>query len=184
MQEYGKDQPTIVVGTDGSASAMEAVRRAAQLAASGDATLHIVCGYRQPTHWEIAREQHKARARYAYAYAEHGGSDFDGIADARTQTIALLEDAARTVQAPGLRIFLHAVQGRPAEALADVAGLRRADLIVVGNRGVKGLRRHLHRPICEQLQELVPSRVMVVDTEAFWSPRGRAVVGRPAGALS
>ena len=122
---------TIVVGTDGSATATAAVRRAAQLARQCGATLHIVCAYR------------------VRALALTGGGEglsavpvtSEGELEAGAREV--LDDAARLVGGDDLVVNTYAAPGGAAEAIIDVAETQRADLIVVGNKGMTGPRRVL-----------------------------------------
>src|SRR5215211_3922702 len=90
----------IVTGTDGSASAAEAVRQAAALAASSGAELHVVSAYR--------REE------------EGPGESVLGVLEAA-------RDALAAVDVP---VHLHAEPGGPAEALCAVAARVGGELIV------------------------------------------------------
>lgn len=104
---------TIVVGTDGSERAHRAVERAVELAAAWDATLHIVHAY------QGTRE---------------------AIEDAAREVIAR---TAANIEASGVAVRTHAIQGDPADVVLDFAYDSGADLIVVGNRGMTGKRRIL-----------------------------------------
>jgi nucleotide-binding universal stress UspA family protein len=75
----------------------------------------------------------------------------------------LLASLAELARAWSLDPVVHAAAGQPAEALTGVADREAADLIVVGNKGMKGARRVLgsvpndvaHRATCS---------VLIVDT--------------------
>jgi nucleotide-binding universal stress UspA family protein len=139
---------SIVVGTDGSATATEAVRRAQRLAEAFSADLHIVSAYRPP-------------AVVLAACAEPGIMSsvvVDWEIAARDDVRHLLDSVAGEL--PGaVTVTTHAVPGHPATAILSVAEAVDADLIVVGNRGMKGTRRLLgsvpntvaHRAACDVL---------------------------------
>ena len=114
---------TIVVGVDRSDTARRAAERAAELAARLGADLHIV----------MCAERKKG-------VQMNVGSDSwqtDWISDARQ----FLDDLGRKV---GEGEVTSAVsEGDPAEAICQEAVDRDADLIVVGNKRVKGLARVL-----------------------------------------
>jgi nucleotide-binding universal stress UspA family protein len=124
----------IAVGTDGSDTAAEAVRRAAGLAAGLDVPLHVISVYRpaavlvgsappeMPLPAEVLAECDAAMA----AEADRVVGDI----------VAGLREA-------GVRAIGHAVPGAPAQAIMTVAAAEGADLIVVGNRGMQGCRRLL-----------------------------------------
>ena len=118
---------SIVVGTDGSKTAQQAVDQATDLAAKLGAELHIVSGYKLPT------------AVYpGEAVVVPVTED-----EIRGSVEALLADAARDSQNLGVRVSTHARGQAAAQALLDVAAEQDADLIVVGSRGMTGARRVL-----------------------------------------
>jgi len=143
---------SIVVGTDGSATATEAVHRAHELAGALAADLHVVSAYRPP-------------AVVLAATAEPGLSPsafVEWAVAAQNDVRRLLDDVATELAGP-IPVTTHVVAAHPAAALLAVAESVHADLIVVGNRGMRGARRVLgsipndvsHRATCD---------VLVVDT--------------------
>jgi len=119
---------SIVVGTDGSATASEAVRRAAQLAADWGAALHLVSAHTP------------AKAKLAVG---SGTEAAESVADPDFKVDAVLGKAVDLAKSGGIEPKIHAPKGDPADALMKVAELEGADLIVVGNRGMTGARRLL-----------------------------------------
>jgi nucleotide-binding universal stress UspA family protein len=112
---------SIVVGTDGSETASEAVRQAAQLAAALGARVHLVCVY-EPVP--------SSQAGDGDAHSESGW-----LLRPREAVDATLDDAAAVFSAAGVEVERYAQRGDPADAILDVAEERGADLIIVGNRG-------------------------------------------------
>jgi nucleotide-binding universal stress UspA family protein len=162
-QGQREGQGGVVVGTDGSASAREAVRQAAVMARARGVALHIVGAYDPPTY----RDRYEARRMRVQDMG------FDVGVDNRQATRAMLEDAAEEVIRPDLRVWLHAVQDDPVEALVSVAARKLASVLVVGNKPAGGLRRMFVRPICVRLEAVAPCPVHVVDTRRYWTVRGR-----------
>jgi nucleotide-binding universal stress UspA family protein len=123
----------IVVGTDGSPTATGAVTAAIALASELGAHLHVVCVH------------DAAHISTAVAAATAGlPSTYNEINDAaRNHTDAVLSQAAARARAEGVDVTVHACAGSPAETLVTVAAGESADLIIVGNRGMHGLRRVL-----------------------------------------
>lgn len=119
---------SIVVGTDGSDTASEAVTRAAELAAGWGAALHLVS----------AHTPHKAKVG-----SGAGPEATRWVADPDYKVDAVLEKALGLAKAGGVEAKVHAPKGDPADALMEVAERVGADLIVVGNRGMTGARRLL-----------------------------------------
>jgi nucleotide-binding universal stress UspA family protein len=121
----------VVVGTDGSATATRAVERAAELASALDAPLHIVmcCEIHAGAAWATAA----AGVAYAPAPDDRDRADAQQIVDR----------AKRAVMDLRLDVRTHVCAGEPAEALLAIAADERAQMIVVGNHGMKGPRRVL-----------------------------------------
>ena len=123
---------SIVVGTDGSSTATGAVAVATELARSFGAQLHVVC-------------VHNA-AQVSTAVAASAGlpSSFAEVDQAaRDHTSSVLEQARERAVAAGVDVAVHGCTGTPADVLVSLAEGENADLIVVGNRGMKGARRIL-----------------------------------------
>ena len=121
---------TIVVGTDGSRTAYQAVRSATDLARLCSAQLHVVTGYRPPADMTVVGPMGVA---FAVATEEEVGAEVE----------AMLEALGNEIAAEGVSVRLHAVVARGADAILDVADQEHADVIVVGNRGVQGSRPFL-----------------------------------------
>ncbi len=152
------DYTSIVVGTDGSASATATVRHGAELARTTGATLHIVSAYKR-----LSRKEREYERRQLPP-----GLQADGLGDPYVAAKAIAEDAAHTVVHAGQPVTLHTVAAHPAAALCEVAKRVGASLIVVGNRGVKDWSRFVNSPVCQEVQGAAPCPVHVVDTERLW----------------
>jgi nucleotide-binding universal stress UspA family protein len=123
---------SIVVGTDGSSTATGAVSAAIALAKSLGARLHVVCVY---------NAAHVSTAIAASAGVASSWTEVDQAA--RDHTTSVLDEAKARAGAEGVEVVTHPCTGSPAETLVTVAAGEGADLIVVGNRGMKGARRIL-----------------------------------------
>ena len=64
----------------------------------------------------------------------------------------------------GIEVDVHAATGAPADTVARVAEHEHADLIVVGNKGMKGTRRVLGS-IPNSIAHAAPCSVLIVDTQ-------------------
>lgn len=118
----------IVVGTDGSETAAQAVALAVELAKQHRAALHLVVGVHTP----------------AAVSVPSGGasvSDPRGGAPLRRAAQQMLEDVAQGVE--DLEVEIHTDTGDPADVIVAVADRVGADLIVVGSKGMRGTRRIL-----------------------------------------
>jgi nucleotide-binding universal stress UspA family protein len=141
----------VVVGTDGSASAARAVEKAGELARALGAPLHVVmcCETSASAVWATA----------AAGVAVATGPDERD----HEQAEQIVARASREVAELGVETRTHVCSGEPAEALLAIAEGEGAQMIVVGNRGMKGARRVLgsvpnsvsHRARCAVL--IVPT---------------------------
>lgn len=143
---------TIVVGTDGSSTATGAVTSAISVARALGARLHIVCVY---------NNAHISTAIAAGASVPSSFAEVDRAAS--DHTAAVLEEARRRAQAEGIDVSVHPCMGSPAEMLVSIAEGEGADLIVVGNRGMKGVRRILGS-VPSHVAHHAPCAVMIVPT--------------------
>ena len=137
---------SIVVGTDGSDTASEAVRQAAQLAAALGATVEIVSAY-EPVSQARLREEAKAAP-----------GDLQWMINPREDVDATLEQAAEMIRGAGAEVRTHARQGDPADALLD------ADVIVVGNKGMTGAKRFLLGSVPNKVSHHAPCSVLIIRT--------------------
>ena len=144
----------IVVGTDGSETATVAVRHATGLAKLNDATLHIV---------------------HAYQVVSPAGLALAGTMPTWTDDVAVNEGiisaaelvcsrAAEQARKEGVEVETHALAGDPADLLLTVAKDVGADLVVVGNRGMTGVRRFVLGSVPNKVSHHCPCSLLIVDT--------------------
>ena len=143
---------TIVVGTDGSTTAAEAVRQAAQLARLSGATVHIVSAYRPLEAYATAPE--------ALPPSVHELIDPAGIAR------QVLEEAAAKARAEGVEVETHGCPGDAAQALIETAEKTGADLIIVGNKGMHSKARFLLGSVPNKVSHHAPCAVLIARTTA------------------
>jgi nucleotide-binding universal stress UspA family protein len=141
----------ILVGTDGSAAATAAVERAAELARATGATLHVVSAYQDPV-------VHAALAPEALPIEMD-----DWRAAVQAAVEAMLVDLSGRLSGGGLPAETHAVSGHPVPAILGVARRIDAQLLVVGNRGMRGPRRVLGS-VPNSITHQAPCDVLVVHT--------------------
>jgi nucleotide-binding universal stress UspA family protein len=120
---------TIVVGTDGSRTAHDAVQHAVELARLTGATLHVVSA-RQP-------------ALGLAGSPELGATGLDPGTAAAEAAAAAIQEAVADADAAKVPVETHDPMGAPAACLVEIARMASADLIVVGSRGMHGARRVL-----------------------------------------
>ncbi len=118
---------TIVVGTDGSATSLAAVDRAAAVAGDSDAELVVVCAY-TPASREDTAEAEDALKDEAYLVVGWTPAE---------ETLRTAEERALAAGARKVRTI--AADGPPVDVLRKAVTDVRADLLVVGNRGLNTL---------------------------------------------
>jgi nucleotide-binding universal stress UspA family protein len=143
---------TVLVGTDGSDSACRAVDRAAAVATDAGATLIIACAY----HPMSKREMAEARdALGGEAYKVTGSAPAEGV----------LQDARdRAGKAGAKNVETEAIEGDPVDVLIDLVTSKKADLIVVGNRGLNSLAGRLLGSVPANVSHKSPCDVLIVHT--------------------
>ncbi|HEY5333921.1 MAG TPA: universal stress protein [Solirubrobacterales bacterium] len=142
----------IVVGTDGSDTAAEAVRQAIDLTRLTGATLSIVSAYAPVPKRRIQGEQEGAPPDIAH-----------GIGP-REDVNLVLDAAAAEARSAGAEVRTHPVEADPADAILNVAEEIKADLIVVGNKGMTGARRYFLGSVPNNVTHHAPCSVLVVQT--------------------
>ena len=145
----------IVVGTDGSTGAMVAVDAAIELARLSGATLHVV-------------NAEKTVTAYQLAAATDVGVPVVEIAESNeaihAQAQRLCEQAVDRADRAGVKAEAHCIPGDAAEALLTVARDTKCDLLVVGNRGMTGVRRFVLGSVPNKLSHHCPTSLLIVDT--------------------
>jgi len=126
---------SIVVGTDGSETAVHAVARATELARQFHAQLHIVSAC------QVVDPLLMASAAAVNGLMVSPIDVPEGSAIDETQT--MLDHLADPIEASGVAVATWPCRGGAVAAILDVAEKQRADLIVVGGRVMTGARRIL-----------------------------------------
>jgi nucleotide-binding universal stress UspA family protein len=90
-----------------------------------------------------------------------GGAHAETI-DLREVADAVLKRAAHDALAKGVEVETHVREGDPAEVLIDVANEQNADLIVVGSRGLAGIKRFLLGSVSNKVSHHASCSVMIV----------------------
>ncbi len=143
---------SIVVGTDGSKTAEEAVRQATELAQKMGSKVHLVSAFEPVPESRLRSERQGAPG------------DVEWAVNPREDVNATLEQARNAVEEGGVDVEVHAREGDPADAILDVAEERNADLIVVGNLGMTGAKRFLLGSVPNKVSHHAPCSVMIIRT--------------------
>ncbi len=142
----------IVVGTDGSDTATEAVRHAIELARMSGGRLEIVAAFEPITRTRVREEQ-----------AELPG-DVSHAVGPREDVNVILGTAVGEAKQDGVEAESHPREGDPADAILDVAEETNADVIVVGNKGMTGAKRFLLGSVPNKVSHHAPCGVYIVRT--------------------
>jgi nucleotide-binding universal stress UspA family protein len=143
----------IVVGTDGSDTASRAVREAVELARVSGASLDVVSAYEPATAPQLSpAERVEVPGDVQYEVA------------GRQEVNLVLDRAAGEAERVGVSVSTHAREGDAADALLDVAEETKADLLVVGNKGMTGAKRFLLGSVPNKVSHHAPCSVFIVRT--------------------
>jgi nucleotide-binding universal stress UspA family protein len=143
---------SIVVGTDGSETAAEAVRQAVDLAGAVGAKVELVSAYAPVSEQRLREERREAP------------EDLQWAINPREDVDTTLEAAAAVARDAGVEVNLYPRQGDPADAILDVAEEQEADLIVVGNKGMTGAKRFLLGSVPNKVSHHAPCSVLIIRT--------------------
>ena len=136
---------SIVVGTDGSATARRAVAEAARLAKALEAQLHVVSAY----------GLQEVRVAATSGFVMPPMIDDEWV----NATLSEAADGLANVE-----VTTHAVRAEPADALLEVAEQVGASTIVVGNQGMHGAKRVLGS-IPNSVSHRASCNVLIVSTD-------------------
>jgi nucleotide-binding universal stress UspA family protein len=141
---------SIVVGTDGSSTAMRALDRAAALASALSASLYIVSAY---------------AGRPGGVPSAGVSMDAGFLAGAKSVAEKVVGEAEERARAAGVKdLTAEAVAGDPAEVLLQSSVAREADLLVVGSKGMQSTARFLLGPIANKVSRRVVCDLLIVET--------------------
>jgi nucleotide-binding universal stress UspA family protein len=142
----------IVVGTDGSDTAGEAVRQAIELAKLSGGKLGIVAAFEPIPQTRLREEQAELPGDVSYAVGP------------REDVNVILDSAVGQAKQEGVEAEPYPREGDPADAILDVAEEANADLIVVGNKGMTGAKRFLLGSVPNKVSHHAPCGVYIVRT--------------------
>ena len=143
---------SIVVGTDGSETAQEAVRQATELAKAVGSRIYIVSAFEPVGNQRLREERQQVP------------EDMQWMVNPREDVEATLKEAGEQIKEAGVDVETFARQGDPADAILDVAEENNADLIIVGNKGMSGAKRFLLGSVPNKVSHHAPCSVMIIRT--------------------
>jgi nucleotide-binding universal stress UspA family protein len=143
---------SIVVGTDGSETAGEAVRQATDLAKAVGAKINVVSAFEPVGNQRLREERTQVP------------DDMQWMVNAREDVEATLRSAKEQIEEAGVDVETFARQGDPADAILDVAEEQGSDLIIVGNKGMTGAKRFLLGSVPNKVSHHAPCSVLIIRT--------------------
>ena len=143
---------SIVVGTDGSDTATQAVRQAVELASSIGAKLEVVSAYEPVAESRVKDERRDAP------------EDLQWAINRREDVRATLDSVVALADENGVSANIYPRRGDPADAILDVAEEQSADLIIVGNKGMTGAKRFLLGSVPNKVSHHAPCSVLIIRT--------------------
>ncbi len=140
----------ILVGTDGSETAVKAIDFAVELAERFGAQLHVASSYRPVSEYRLKKEQANAPQDVQWSL-----NPFEDVE-------AALKTAEEKALEHGVGVTSEARQGDPADLLCEIAGEFGADLLVVGS---KGMDRRILGSVPNKVSHKAPCSVVIVKTD-------------------
>jgi nucleotide-binding universal stress UspA family protein len=135
---------TVAVGTDGSATAEEAVRQAADIARRYGAKLVLLSAF--PS---------------AGGFVAYAGVELEWASSSRAHVTTVLERSETALRQEGIECETRSDEGDPADVLVRLAKECGADLVVIGN---KGMERRVLGSVPNTVAHKADCSVMVVKT--------------------
>lgn len=142
----------ILVGLDGSGHALKATAAAVDLATKYDADLHLLT---------VTRPYKVSPKLRQYLEAENLLGEPKYVLDEMTS--AIISDAKEIATKSGVQSITTEVrEGKPSRSIVDYARNIKADLIVLGSRGIGEVESALLGSVSQKVLLLSPCTVMVV----------------------
>ena len=162
--EYQK----ILVGTDGSPTAMRALDVACDFGAKLGTQVACVCAYEPPTEREMEHfrsDPADPLVQWKAGNLERGTpEEFRWRIAAASQAEDVLERAAEHAGQRGVEAEVHALKGNPAEVLITFAENEDVDLIAVGSVGMTGPKRFMLGNVPNRVSHHAPTDVLIIHT--------------------
>ncbi|MGI6299390.1 MAG: universal stress protein [Saccharofermentanales bacterium] len=116
---------TIVVAIDGSEHSRRALNQAAEIAKAFNAKVHVISVY------DVSKSKNLFNAE----------KTIDNQAEMTSDAVALVQRSRRFLTDEGIDNDGMALEGSASERIVEYADEHNADMIIMGQRGVTGLRR-------------------------------------------
>ena len=158
----------VLVGTDGSPTAMQALDVACDLGAKLGTKVLVVCAYEPPTERELDQmrsDPDDPVAQWSAGKTTSGTPDeFRWRIAGTAQAEDVLDRASEHAQRRGVDAEVRAVKGSPAEVLISVAEEADCDLVAIGNVGMAGAKRFMLGNVPHRISHHAPTDVLIIRT--------------------
>ena len=158
----------VLVGTDGSPTAMQALDIACDLGAKLGTKVFVVCAYEPPTERELDQmrsDPDDPVAQWSAGKSTSGTpEEFRWRIAGTSQAEDVLDRASDHAQKRGVEAEVRAVKGSPAEVLISVAEEEDCDLIAIGNVGMAGAKRFMLGNVPHRISHHAPTDVLIIRT--------------------
>ena len=162
------DYNKILVGTDGSPTAMKALDVACDFAAQLGSGVLVVCAYEPPSERELEHMKSDPGDPVAQwsagKLAKGTPEEFRWRIAGTSQAEDVLERASEHAAKRGVEAEVRAVKGNAAEVLISVAEEDGVDAIVVGNVGMTGTKRLMLGNVPNRISHHAPTDVLIIRT--------------------
>ena len=159
----------VLVGTDGSPTALRAVEITAQLCNSLGIIPVIVCSYERMTEEELRKIKSAADGDVLAQWGSRSqvGSvpdEFRWRIPGAAQAEDVLERAFDHAAKFGVEPVTRAVEGAPADSLLHIAKQESFDLLAVGSVGMSGAKRFMLGNVPHRISHHAPTDVLILHT--------------------
>ena len=142
---------TLLVATDFSADADAALEQAIGVAKEMGSRIHLIHVYHLPAY---------AAAPWGYSYPT------DLFTEVRQHVAARIAQEEQRVQKEGISASTEVVEGVPSEAIVECAQRIGADMIIMGTRGLTGVKHVVLGSVAERTLRHAACPVMTVKAKA------------------
>ena len=141
---------SIVVGTDGSASATRALTEAIRMSKALNASVHVVSAF-------------EPLRAHVHGVAEGAAAVWKPMPDAIVESV--LSEAATAARQAEIEVTTHAVERDPVDAVLGVADEVQATMIVVGSKGMHGAKRFSLGNVPNKISHRARCNVLIVASD-------------------
>lgn len=158
----------ILVAYDRSEDSEKALHQAVKLAEGNHASVMLV---------HVMKEANKlsttAATRIPYGTGSIGNEGHagvpspvndhsDGMLIERSKGEVMLREVKETLRHMGINVRTEVRAGDPAKEIVDLAVMNEADLIVIGSRGLNGLKKWMLGSVSQKVAQQAPCQVLIV----------------------